>query len=195
MIHRRSSSAWVNPSDPVATHNDSFEGETMKICKTLAALMLMTLSASVLAEVRIAVVDINAAAMRSDEARLRGEKLKTTFGHDESELIALRNSIQKLEEKRQKDAAVMGAEELRKLEQEINDKKLEMNFKGQKLQQKGKEANQELQQVMGPKVEKAMKSIIDEKKYDVILRREAAIWIDEKYDLTDELTKRINAQK
>lgn len=167
----------------------------MKLRNTLIALILMTLSAGALAEMRIAVVDINVAALRSDEARIRGEKLKASFGQEEADLIALRSSIQKLEEKRQKDSAVMGADQLRKMEQEINDKKLELNFKGQKLQQRGKEANQELQQVMGPKVEKAMKSIVDEKKYDVILRREAAIWIDDKYDLTDELTKRINAQK
>lgn len=167
----------------------------MKFRNTLTALILMTLSAGALAEMRIAVVDINVAALRSDEARIRGEKLKASFGQEEADLIALRNSIQKLEEKRQKDSAVMGPDQLRKMEQEINDKKLELNFKGQKLQQRGKEANQELQQVMGPKVEKAMKSIVDEKKYDVILRREAAIWIDDKYDLTDELTKRINAQK
>ena len=48
---------------------------------------------------------------------------------------------------------------------------------------------------MGPKVEKAMKSIVDEKKYDLILRREAVVWAEDKIDLTDELTKRINAQK
>ena len=168
----------------------------MKLFKSVSVIVLMLLSVSTLAaELRIAVVDINMAALKSDEARLRGEKLKASFNKDESELVALRDSINKLDEKRQKDAAVMGADELRKLEQEINDKKLEMNFKGQKLQQRGKEANQELQQVMGPKVEKAMKSIVDEKKYDLILRREAVIWAEDKHDLTDELTKRINALK
>ena len=167
----------------------------MNISRMLSALALIMVSATAVAEVRIAIVDINRAAMMSDEARLRGEKLKASFGQEEADLIGLRNAIQKLEEKRQKDAAVMGQEELRKLEQDINDKKLELNFKGQKLQQRGKEANQELQSVMGPKVEKAMKSIVDEKKYDIILRREAALWAEDKYDITDELTKRINAQK
>lgn len=167
----------------------------MKTARILSAAALMMMSSIALAEIRIAIVDINRAAMMSDEARLRGEKLKTSFRQDEADLVALRNSIQKLEEKRQKDAAVMGEQELRKLEQDINDKKLELNFKGQKLQQRGKEANQELQSVMGPKVEKAMKSIVDEKKYDIILRREAALWAEDKFDITDELTKRINAQK
>lgn len=167
----------------------------MKVFKSAAALALIILSTSAMAELRIAIVDINVAALKSDEARLRGEKLKASFSQEEADLIALRNSIQKLDEKRQKDSAVMGADELRKLEQQINDKKLELNFKGQKLQQRGKEANQELQQVMGPKVEKAMKSIVDEKKYDLILRREAVVWAEDKIDLTDELTKRINAQK
>ena len=167
----------------------------MKSIKMLAAVALMSLSTGLLADVRIAVVDINQAAMKSEEARIRSEKLKASFGQEEAELVAMRNSIQKLEEKRQKDAAVMGQTELRKLEQDINDKKLELNFKGQKYQQRAKEANQELQQALGPKVEKAMKSILDEKKYDVVLHREAAIWLDPKFDLTDELVKRINAQK
>lgn len=167
----------------------------MKIVRMLSAVVLVMVSSAVLAEMRIAIVDINRAAMMSDEARLRGEKLKASFRQDEADLVALRNSIQKLEEKRQKDAAVMSEQELRKLEQDINDKKLELNFKGQKLQQRGKDANQELQSVMGPKVEKALKSIVDEKKYDIILRREAALWAEDKFDITEELTKRINAQK
>lgn len=167
----------------------------MKISKILTALTLVVISTGAWAELRIAVVDINMAALKSDEARIRGEKLKASFSQEEADLIALRNSLQKLDEKRQKDSAVMGADELRKLEQQINDKKLELNFKGQKLQQRGKDANQELQQIMGPKVEKAMKSILDENKYDLILRREAAVWAEDKYDLTAELTKRINAQK
>lgn len=167
----------------------------MKVAKIVSAAALVMMSSMAWAELRIAIVDINRAAMMSDEARLRGEKLKTSFRQEEADLVALRNSIQKLDEKRQKDAAVMGEQELRKLEQEINDKKLELNFKGQKLQQRGKEANEELQAAIGPKVEKAMKSIVDEKKYDIILRREAALWADDKYDITEELTKRINSQK
>lgn len=89
----------------------------------------------------------------------------------------------------------MGQDELRKLEKEITDKKLDLNFKGQKLQQKGKDASQELQAAMGPKVEKAMKAIIDEKKYDLILPRQAVVWSDDKFDITAELTQKINAQK
>ncbi|HVL02757.1 MAG TPA: OmpH family outer membrane protein, partial [Dongiaceae bacterium] len=118
----------------------------MKGFKLLVMVGLLMSSASVLAELRIAVVDINAAVMKSDEARLRSEKLKATLGQEEADAIALRNQIQKLDEKRQKDAAVMGPDELRKLEKEIADKKIELNFKGQKLQQKGKDASQELQQ-------------------------------------------------
>ncbi len=152
-------------------------------------------SSAAWAEVRIAVVDINAAVMKSDEARLRAEKLKSSLGQEEADAIALRNQIQKLDEKRQKDAAVMGQDELRKLEKDIADKKIELNFKGQKLQQKGKDASQELQSAMGPKVEKAMKAIIDEKKYDLILPRQAVVWADDKFDITAELTQKINAQK
>ena len=167
----------------------------MKGFKLLVLAGLLLSSATVWAEIRIAIVDLNGAVMKSDEARLRAEKLKSSLGQEEADAIALRNQIQKLEEKRQKDAAVMGQDELRRLQKEIDDKKIELNFKGQKLQQKGKDASQELQAVMGPKVEQAMKSIIEEKKYDLILRREAAIMVDPKFDITAELTKRINAQK
>lgn len=167
----------------------------MKGFKLLILAGLLFSSSTVWAEIRIAVVDLNAAVMKSDEARLRAEKLKSGLGQEEADAIALRNQIQKLDEKRQKDAAVMGQDELRRLEKEIADKKIELNFKGQKLQQKGKDASQELQAVMGPKVEKAMKAIVDEKKYDLILQRQAALWVDPKFDITPELTQRINAQK
>lgn len=161
----------------------------------LLVLAGLLVSSTAWAELRVAVVDIGMAVMKSDEARLRGEKFKASLKQDEADAIALRNQIQKLEEKRQKDAAVIGQEELRKLEKEITDKKLELNFKAQKLQQKGKDANRELEQIMGPKIEKAMKEIVDSKKYDLILRREAALWADPKFDISAELTQKINAQK
>ncbi len=167
----------------------------MNTIKSIGALLLFCLSASVMAEMRIAVVDLNAAGAKSDEFRLRGEKFKSSIGQEEADLMSLGKAIQKLEEKRNKDAAVMGADEMRKLDQEINDKKLEGNFKKQKLQQKVADANQEMQRIIEPKMQQAMKSIVDEKKYDLILRREAVVWAIDTVDLTDELTKRINSQK
>src|SRR3989338_2032698 len=161
----RSSSVCVNRSD--LTGNKHARGFLMKGFKLLVLAGLLLSSATVWAEIRIAIVDLNGAVMKSDEARLRAEKPKSRLGPEEADGIALRHPIQKLEEKRQKDAAVMGQDELRRLQKEIDDKKIELNFKGQKLQQKGKDASQELQAVMGHKVEQAMKSIIEEKKNEI----------------------------
>lgn len=166
----------------------------MKLLKLLALTTLL-FSSAVLAETKIAVVDLREAIMQSDEARLKYEKLKASLSQEEADAIALRNQIQKMDEKRQKDAAVMGQGELRKLEKDIEDKKIELNFKGQKLQKSGKDATQELLASMAPKVERALAALVEEKKYDLVLHREAAPWSDPKLDITKELIQKINTLK
>lgn len=167
----------------------------MNILRMMAVVLLLGSAFSAWADTRIAVVDLRAAIMQSDEAKLKNEKLKASLSQEEADAIALRNEIQKMEDKREKDAAVMGQDELRKLEKDIEDKKMELNFKGQKLQRASKDAAQELFSAMAPKVDKALKELAKEKKYDLILHREAAPFADDKLDVTKELIKRLNSAK
>jgi len=167
----------------------------MKMFRLMAVVLLLGTACSAWAETKIAVVDIRAAIFQTDQAKLKLEKLKTSLSRDQADAIALKNELEKLAEKRQKDAAIMGQDELRDLEKQIEDKKIDFNYKAQKLEKSQKEAMQEVFNSMLPKVEQELQDMTTKGKYDLILQREAAVWADPKLDITKDLIDRLNKSK
>jgi len=60
------------------------------------------------------------------------------------------------------------------------------------LQKKAKEAEQALFQSILPDFERAVKSVMEEKKYSIILRREAALLVTPEYDITEQVVAKMN---
>jgi len=144
-------------------------------------------------DLKIAIADTVAAAMASEEAKVAVEKLRKELSDDESKLLTLQKTIKNLQAKYEKDAAIMSENESRKLKKEVEDHMLDYNFLGKKLQKSSQEGQQEILKNIRPKLEGAIKTLIEKGKYDVILQRQAAIYFDDSIDITDEITKKINA--
>jgi len=143
----------------------------------------------------IVTVDMGAAIMQSTEAKAKMEKLKSGLTKEEGEINSSRTSLGKLEDQYKKDAAVMSADQKRNLEKQIEDKRIELGFLGKKFQKSTQDARQELLTAMLPKFEKALKSLVDENKYDMVLRREAAFYTTPEFDITEEVVTRMNSAK
>lgn len=144
---------------------------------------------------KMAFVDMRAAIYGSDEAKIKLEKIKAELAHEEADMMTLRSGIQELEERFKKDSAVMSSDEKRKIEKTIQDKMAEFNFLGNKYKKSVNDSQQELSRQMLPKLERAMKSVQEEKKLDIILNREAALWVSPEYDLTKAIVDKMNALK
>ncbi len=147
------------------------------------------------ADLKIAVVDVRAGVMQSTAAKLKMEKLKPEFAKEEAEIMALRDELKKLEERIKKDGAVMSAEEKRKLEKEFVEKGNELKFKGQQFQQSSQSEAQEVFKSLLPKFQEALKSIVEANKYDVVLHREAAIFVKPEYEITEQVMKKMDSMK
>lgn len=147
------------------------------------------------ADVKIAVVDVRSGVMTSEEAKLKMEKLKGEFAQEKANLEALQMEIKKMEEKAQKDGAVMSMEEKRKLEKEAMEKVNELKFKGQQFQQSSQQEAQEVFQSLLPKFQKALKAVIDEQKLDLVIAREAALMVKPDLDITKAVTDKMNTIK
>lgn len=161
----------------------------------MASAAQMTLAAGPGRAPVIVTVDMGAAIMQSGEAKTKMEKLKSGLVKEEGEINASRTSLGKLEDQYKKDAAVMSADQKRNLEKQIEDKRIELGFMGKKFQKSTQDARQELLTAMLPKFEKALKSVVDENKYDMVLRREAAFYTTPEFDITEEVVKRMNTAK
>lgn len=144
---------------------------------------------------KIVTVDLRAGVMQSEEARVKMEKLKQDFAQEEADIVALREEVKKMNDRLVKDGAVMTADEKRKLEQDLAEKGNEFKFKGQQFQQRTQAEAQEVFKSLLPKFEKALNEVVDEKKIDVVLHREAALIVAPKYEITELVTKKMNAAK
>ena len=133
-----------------------------KLSLVLAVVFGLFTQVALAADVKIAVVDVRSGVMTSEEAKLKMEKLKGEFAQEKANLEALQMEIKKMEEKAQKDGAVMSMEEKRKLEKEAMEKVNELKFKGQQFQQSSQQEAQEVFQSLLPKFQKALKAVIDE---------------------------------
>lgn len=161
----------------------------------MASAVQMTWAADPARTPNIVTVDMGAAIMQSGEAKTKMEKLKTGLTKEETTITAARTALTKLEDQYKKDSAVMSADQKRNLEKQIEDKRIELGFMGKKYQKSTQDARQELLTAMLPKFEKALKSVVDDNKYDMVLRREAAFYTTPEFDITEEVVKRMNAAK
>lgn len=143
---------------------------------------------------KIAVIDIQAAILSSEQAKVKIAELKQETAVDQNEIKQLAEQIQALQAKMEQDAAVMSDAEKQKIAKEAQGKAEEFQFKRQKLQKIQNEAQQELMGEMSPKLEQAIQAILAEEKYTLILERRAAIWVGPDLDITKKVTEKLNAK-
>ncbi len=159
----------------------------------LVAVFILTYGAFAQAsEFKIAVIDIQAAIDSSNQVKKINEKLEAEFSPIQSDLKALNNDIEKLEARYIKDSAVMAETELRRLQQEIAEKKSRLKFESVEMQRKLQARQQELSAPLMQVVEQVVKEFNAEGKYDLILHKQTALFVKNQYDLTQELTQRLN---
>ena len=141
----------------------------------------------------IAVIDVQAAILSSEQAKVKIAELKKATSSDQNEIKELAQQIQALQEKMEQDAAVMSDTEKKNLSKEAQGKVEEFQFKRQKLQKAQQAAQQELMGEMSPKLEQAIQSILAEGEYSLILERRAAIWVSPELDITKKVTEKLNS--
>lgn len=164
--------------------------------KVLVGLLMSGLVAlPAIAETKIAVIDVQAAILGSEQAKERIAELKKQYAPDQNELKSLAEQIQKLQVKLEQDAAVMSESEKKKLGKDIEDKAVDYQFNLKKLQKAQNDSQQELLTDLGPKLEEAIQAVIKEGDYGIILERRALLFAKPDYDITKKVTEKLNLKR
>lgn len=145
-----------------------------------------------LAEIKIAVIDPARAIGASEEAKSLFAKASEEFKPDEESLLKLRDDIQALNERREKDAEVMGAAEVAKLNKEIENKTIDFRFEQQKMQKAAQDKEQEIIAELAPKYRKVLEDIIALEQIDVVLSPQGLQYFNPKHDFTRRVTEKLN---
>lgn len=164
--------------------------------RLLAALFLTPLFAlsapAALAEVNIAIVDVQSAILQSEEAKRLLQQIQSEFTDEEEEIRQIQSEAATMLERLQKDAEVMSDAEKRRLQQQIESKNNDFVFFRQKLQRQVEERQQELFSGINGKVQKAVEELVKSEDYDLILPRQAALYVNPIYDITRKVTEKLN---
>jgi len=147
------------------------------------------------AETKIAAVDMERALFLSDAAKTSYQEFEKDNKNDVDKLKSLEKDLIAIREKKEKDGAVMSADEMNKLQTEFEEKGKEYQFYQRKLQQLDQKWKREFFQSKLPDLEKLLKAIIDEGGYDVVYQAGAVVYVKPELDLTKLLLERLNANK
>lgn len=147
------------------------------------------------AEVSIAVVDMQRAVLASDEAKIAVEKFRQEKQSEIDTITKLETELKGIQDKIAKDGEIMSEDERRKLKNSFEEKATTYKFHRQNMQKAEQQELQNLAQLMEPKMQAALKAIIDEKKYDLVVRPEMVIYNAPSTDITKLLLEKLNEKK
>ncbi|MBL4584048.1 MAG: OmpH family outer membrane protein [Pseudomonadales bacterium] len=146
------------------------------------------------AELKIVVLDVQRAILASDEAVRFIEQVQKEVAPDAEKVKKIETSAKKLQTQLANSGAIMSEAEKKKLTESIEEKVVNYKYLVGKLQNTQKQKQQELLKLMNPKVEMAIKKLLEENKYDLVLQRQALIFANSELDITSKLTDMLNAQ-
>lgn len=163
---------------------------------TISSVWLLLFAAgSAAAELKIAVLDTQRALVESEEAQRLLSQAQQELQAEQDQLQALNDEIVELQKKLQTDAEVMSPAEQRKLQKEIEDKQIDLQFLGNKLQKEVNDRRQELLQQMVPKIDVVLKDLIELEGYDMIMERGSLRYVNSKHDITRRVTEKLNEKQ
>ena len=123
------------------------------------------------------------------------DEIQQDLEKDRDELQALGEQIQALQEQLEKDAEILGDEEKRRINKDIEDKRLDFEFGANKLQKELQDRQQEILRQMAPKLDAVLKDLIEIEGYDVVLQRSGLLYVNTKHDVTRKITEKLNEKQ
>lgn len=162
---------------------------------TWSAILLLFAAGSAAAELKIAVLDTQRALIESEEAQALLAQAQQELQAEQDQLQSLNDEIVALTEQLQKDGEVMSPAEQRRMQKEIEDKQIDLQFLGNKLQKEVNDRRQELLQQMVPKIDVVLKDLIELEGYDMIMERGSLRYVNSKHDITRRVTEKLNEKQ
>ena len=148
--------------------------------------------AAQLAQLNVAVVNTVQAIQQSEEATAFTEQLQQELAPEQTELQALQQEIGDLRQRVQDEGDVMSADEQRKVARDIENKQIDFEFRAQKLQKDVQDRQQELIQIMGPKVQAIVNDLVEVERYDLVFERSNVGYVNPRHDITAKVTEKLN---
>ena len=142
---------------------------------------------------KLGIIDSNRVLLNYQKAIETDKTLKDAEKRLKEKLDIIGEEIRTLREKKTKSELFLEQPKIDDLEKQIEQKTIEHQQEFERGRQALLEKNQELMTPIFKELEELIIKVGKEEKYDLIIDKQAALYFNEKYDITDKLIKLINA--
>ncbi len=165
-----------------------------KMLKVAGIGLIMMASGVAQAATKIAVVDMGQVFQQSPQREQVSQQLQSEFKPRADELQALEKEFNDMMAKGQRDEALMSETEKQELRNQLASKQQELQMKGQAFQEdNARRQNEETNKLLS-KIEVAIKAIAAEEKIDLVLDRQAALFMSPDLDISEKVIERVAKQ-
>lgn len=164
----------------------------MKYTVVLGFAALTAVAQGAAAQLKIAVVNPDAAIGQSEEFKTFRDALLEEFSDEQTQVQTLQSEIEALQQRVIDERDVMSETELRDIQKEVENKRLDLEFRGTKLQKDVGDRQNEFLQEMSPKFQAVVNDLIEVERYDVVFERRSVLFTNMKHDITAKVTEKLN---
>lgn len=159
--------------------------------KIIIAIFTLCFMSSVQAT-EVAVIDFRAALLASNIGQEAAKDPKQKVAEMDARLKKEQADLELLAKDLKRDELTLSEGEFKKRRQTLAEHDNKVRAMAANMQRQAKALEQKLIQSLTPQGEAALKSLIEERKLDLVLNRQVSFYAAADADLTDELVKRIN---
>lgn len=142
--------------------------------------------------INIAVLDWRTALLGTDQAKREFSAIRASLSQDEQEIRSLAEQAKQLQEKLKAQSETLSADEKRQLSKDIQEKAEEYQFLGQRLQKEQRQRQEVYIRGVRPQLDDAVRQVIEAKKIDLLLDRQAVTFVHKKLDITQDVISQLN---
>lgn len=168
----------------------------IKSIATTVAASAMMVSVSAMAELKIAVVNVQEVMAKLPQGEKGLQEIQTALEPQQKELEKLRADLAFNMEKKKRDAALMSKKQLDELDAQIQKIGTDYQTKGQALQQEGQKRQGELQRRLLGMVQKAIDEKAEKENFDMVVNAGVLLFLkDDKVNITQSIIDQVSKQK
>jgi outer membrane protein len=158
----------------------------------LIALLIVASAPSALgADYVIAVIDPNRVVEQSPQYEAARQELQKEVAEREQRLLEQQAQLAELQEKLERDAALMSNEEIQRLKNDIRNRDRKLKYAQAEAREDLTLRQNEMRTKLGKQVEEVVTELAREKSIDLIVSGEDVFYFSERIDISDEVVERM----
>lgn len=177
-------------------HKTTITKEEIAVRNTMIALLLFGCAGAVqAAELKIAVINPLGAISGTEQYKKAVAQLEKDTADQKAKLMMLQTDLNVCKQRLSTDGATMSATEQAKLKTDCEAKYRDFQGLGQNYNKIASDREQAILKDIGPKFQKAVDALAKEGGYDLIVQKDALLFAKPAFDVSEQVTTRINAIK